>query len=63
MDDRPMSFSAEVLRNQPSAEDLGQAAAQCGFAGPVTWTFGRLIDGSANSYPADRGRWRVARIY
>jgi hypothetical protein len=63
MDDRPMSFSLEPPRLQPSIEALQPAAADCGFAGPVQWTFDRLIDGTQNRYPEDRGRWRVARIY
>jgi hypothetical protein len=63
LDDRPMTFGLELPRNQPTAEALQEAATECGFDGPVTWAFGRLIDGAANSYPADRGRWRVARIY
>jgi hypothetical protein len=63
MDDRPMSFSTELLRNQPTTEVLQQAAAECALPGPVTWAFGRLVDGTTNSYPTDRGRWQVARIY
>ncbi len=63
MDDRPMGFSLEPLRSQPGIDALQQAAVDCGFDGPVEWVFDRLIDGTRNSYPEDRGRWRVARIY
>ena len=63
MDERPMTFGLELPRNQPSIDELREAARECRFEGPLSWTFGRLIDGSANSYPSDRGRWRVARIY
>ena len=63
MDDRPMTFGPELPKNQPGALELQEVARDCGFVGTVGWGFGRLIDGSANEYPADRGRWRVARIY
>jgi hypothetical protein len=63
MDDRPMGFSLEPARSQPGLDALQQASTDCGFDGPVQWTFDRLVDGARNSYPEDRGRWRVARIY
>jgi hypothetical protein len=63
MDDRPMGFSVEPARSQPSAEILQQAARDCGFEGAIQWTFDRLVDGTLNSYPEDRGRWRVGRVY
>jgi hypothetical protein len=63
MDDRPMSFGPELLARQPATADLRRSARECSFSDPVAWEFGRLIDGSVNSYPTDRGRWRVARIY
>lgn len=63
MDDRPMSFSTETAKSQPKPEVLAEAARECGFDAPLAWSFGRLTDGTRNSYPQDRGRWRVARIY
>ena len=63
MDDRPMSFSTETAKSQPTPEVLNEAARECGFDAPVSWTFARLKDGTRNSYPQDRGRWRVVRIY
>lgn len=63
MDDRPMGFSVEPPRSQPGLDVLQQVAGECGFEGPVEWTFDHLVDGARNSYPEDRGRWRVARIY
>lgn len=63
MDDRPMSFSTETAKSQPKPEAFREAARDCGFDVPVTWTFGHLKDGTRNSYPQDRGRWRVVRIY
>jgi len=63
MDDRPMSFSAEPARSQPKTPVLQQAARDCGFEGTIQWTFDRVVDGTLNSYPEDRGRWRVARVY
>jgi hypothetical protein len=63
MDDRPMSFSTETAKSQPKLEVLTAVARECGFDAPVSWSFGRLTDGTRNSYPQDRGRWRVPRIY
>lgn len=62
-DDRPMGFSVDPPRLQPEIAVLQEAARECGFEGPLGWVFNRLIDGTRNSYPEDRGRWRVARIY
>lgn len=63
MDDRPMSFSLEATTTQPAIDALQQVSSDCGFDAPVQWMFARLLDGTRNSYPEDRGRWRVARIY
>jgi hypothetical protein len=36
----------------------------CGLAREhPDWRFHRLLDGSANSYPEDRGRWGVALTF
>ena len=63
MDDRPMSFITEPPRTTPTMDTLREAAEDCSLPGPIQWTFDHLVDGTTNSYPADRGRWRVARIY
>ncbi|MEO8501941.1 MAG: hypothetical protein ABI565_13570, partial [Vicinamibacteria bacterium] len=39
MDDRPMGFSAEPAKSQPTLDVLQRAAIECGFTGSVQWTF------------------------
>ena len=58
-----MSFQVETPKSQPAVNIIRGAAADCGFEGAVVAPFARLLDGTKNNYPEDRGRWKVARVY
>ena len=64
LDQRRLFFRTERLEIQSNRQERSSGIAACGFgAGGPDWEFARLMDGSVNSYPEDRGRWGVAYVF
>jgi hypothetical protein len=64
LDDRPLFFTTEPAPRQPAEEAHHAPLTACGFGvADPDWVFGRLVDGTSNRYPEDRGRWAVSVVF
>jgi hypothetical protein len=64
LDQRRLFFRTEAQDDQSGEAERTSEVSYCGLGHDhPDWRFDRLIDGSTNSYPEDRGRWGVALTF